>query len=247
MVMGINADAGGHLCGILEHDLHLRYNRASKGGAAPQPGAGVRRSGCAGITRRIGICPGEAYPNGDHRTGLSSLEWVAHGAAPCPTYVKRAMIDWWGPIITEYYGGTESGFVTFHTTEEALRTPGTVGRPLADATVRVYGDDGRELPPGEIGEIYVRLQGAGDFTYHGMPDKRREIERNGLISIGDVGYLDEDGYLFLCDRKRDMVISGGVNIYPAEIEAALLALSGVRDCAVFGIPHEDYGEALCAC
>jgi len=180
------------------------------------------------------------------RYDLSSLEWVAHGAAPCPTHVKRAMIDWWGPIITEYYGGTESGFVTFHTTEEALRKPGTVGRPLADATIRVYGDDGRELPPGEIGEIYVRLQGAGDFTYHGMPDKRREIERNGLISIGDVGYLDEDGYLFLCDRKRDMVISGGVNIYPAEIEAALLALPGVHDCAVFGIPHEEFGETLCA-
>jgi long-chain acyl-CoA synthetase len=180
------------------------------------------------------------------RYDLSSLEWVAHGAAPCPTYVKRAMIDWWGPIITEYYGGTESGFVTFHTTEEALRKPGTVGRPLTDATVRIYDDDGRELPPGEIGEIYVRLQGAGDFTYHGMPHKRREIERDGLISIGDVGYLDEEGYLFLCDRKHDMVISGGVNIYPAEIEAALLALPGVRDCAVFGIPHEEFGETLCA-
>jgi long-chain acyl-CoA synthetase len=180
------------------------------------------------------------------RYDLLSLEWVAHGAAPCPTYVKRAMIDWWGPIITEYYGGTESGFVTFHTTEEALRKPGTVGRPLTDATVRIYDETGRELPPGEIGEIYVRLQGAGDFTYHGMPDKRREIERDGLISIGDVGYLDEEGYLFLCDRKHDMVISGGVNIYPAEIEAALLALPGVRDCAVFGIPHEEFGETLCA-
>ncbi|MBV8575404.1 MAG: AMP-binding protein [Acetobacteraceae bacterium] len=177
---------------------------------------------------------------------LSSLEWVAHGAAPCPTYVKRAMIDWWGPIIAEYYGGTESGFVTFHTAEEALRKPGTVGRPLSDATIRVYDDDGRELPPGEIGEIYVRLQGAGDFTYQGMPDKRREIERDGLISIGDVGYLDEDGYLFLCDRRHDMVISGGVNIYPAEIEAALLAVPGVRDCAVFGVPDEEFGESLCA-
>ncbi|HEX9536400.1 MAG TPA: acyl-CoA synthetase [Stellaceae bacterium] len=180
------------------------------------------------------------------RYDLSSLEWVAHGAAPCPTYVKRAMIDWWGPIITEYYGGTETGFVTFHNTKEALRRPGTVGRPLTDATVRVYDDHGRQLPPGEVGEIYVRLQGAGDFTYHGMPDKRRDIERDGLISIGDIGYLDEDGYLFLCDRKNDMVISGGVNIYPAEIEAALLALPGVHDCAVFGIPHEEFGETLCA-
>jgi len=177
---------------------------------------------------------------------VSSLEWVAHGAAPCPTRVKQAMIDWWGPVITEYYGGTESGFVTFHTAEEALRKPGTVGRALTGATIRVYDDQGRVLPPGQIGEIYVRLPGAGDFTYHGMPDKRREIERDGLISIGDVGYLDDDGYLYLYDRKHDMVISGGVNIYPAEIEAALLDLPGVRDCAVFGIPDEEFGETLCA-
>jgi long-chain acyl-CoA synthetase len=177
---------------------------------------------------------------------LSSLEWVVHGAAPCPMHVKRAMIDWWGPVIGEYYGSTETGFITFHTAEETLRKPGTVGRPLSNATIRVHGDDGRELPPGEIGEVFVWLRGMPDFTYHGMPEKRREIEHAGLVSIGDVGYLDEDGYLFLCDRKHDMVISGGVNIYPAEIEATLLALPGVRDCAVFGIPHAEFGEQLCA-
>jgi long-chain acyl-CoA synthetase len=180
------------------------------------------------------------------RYDVSSLERVVHGAAPCPLHVKRAMIDWWGPVIAEYYGGTETGFVTSHTTEEALRKPGTVGRALPGVTVRVYDDDGRELSPGEIGEVYTWIEGASDFTYHGMPERRREIERDGLISIGDVGYLDADGYLFLCDRKRDMVISAGVNIYPAEIEAALLALPGVRDCAVFGIPHEELGETLCA-
>jgi long-chain acyl-CoA synthetase len=136
--------------------------------------------------------------------------------------------------------------VTFHTAEEALRKPGTVGRALPGVTVRIYDDSGRGLPPGEIGEVYTWIEGASDFTYHGLDERRREIERDGLVSIGDVGYLDEDGYLFLCDRKRDMVISAGVNIYPAEIEAALLALSGVRDCAVFGIPNELYGEALCA-
>jgi long-chain acyl-CoA synthetase len=173
------------------------------------------------------------------RYDLSSLEWVVHGAAPCPPCVKRAMIDWWGSVITEYYGGTETGFVTFHTAKEALRKPGTVGRPLTHTALRVFDDDGRELPPGEIGEVYVRLPGFADFTYHGLPDKRREIERDGFVSIGDVGYLDEDGYLFLCDRKHDMVISGGVNVYPVEIEAVLLAIPGVRDCAVFGIPHED--------
>jgi long-chain acyl-CoA synthetase len=181
------------------------------------------------------------------RYDLSSLVRVVHGAAPCPMHVKRAMIDWWGPVITEYYGGTETGFVTFHTTEEALRKPGTVGRPLPGVIIRVYDDDGRELPAGEIGEVYSWLDvGELNFTYHGMPEQRAEIERNGVVSIGDVGYLDEDGYLFLCDRKRDMVISAGVNIYPAEIEAALLEMAGVRDCAVFGIPHEEFGETVCA-
>jgi long-chain acyl-CoA synthetase len=181
------------------------------------------------------------------RYDVSSLVRVVHGAAPCPTHVKRAMIDWWGPVITEYYGGTETGFVTFHTAEEALRKPGTVGRPLPGVTIKVFDDNGRDLPPGEIGEVYSWLNAGNlNFTYHGMPEKRAEVERDGVVSIGDVGYVDEDGYLFLCDRKRDMVISGGVNIYPAEIEAALLALSGVRDCAVFGIPHDEFGEQLCA-
>ena len=157
------------------------------------------------------------------------------------------MIDWWGPVVGEYYGGTETGILTFLTAEEAARKPGTVGRPLTGVTLRIYDEDGRELAPGAIGEVYGVLEGAADFTYHGLPAQRREIERDGLVTLGDVGYLDEDGYLFLCDRKRDMVISGGVNIYPAEIEAALLALPGVRDCAVFGIPDEEFGETLCAC
>jgi long-chain acyl-CoA synthetase len=181
-----------------------------------------------------------------HRHDLSSLEWVVHGAAPCPMHVKQAMVEWWGPVIGEYYGATETGLVTFHTAEEAVRKPGTVGRALTGVTIRIYDDDGRELPPGGIGEVYSRLEGSVDFTYHGLPEKRREVERDGLVTLGDVGYLDEDGYLFLCDRKRDMVISGGVNIYPAEIEAVLLAIPGVRDCAVFGIPHEEFGESVCA-
>ena len=102
------------------------------------------------------------------------------------------------------------------------------------------------LPQGEIGEIYSRIAGNPDFTYHNKPEKRAEIDRDGFITSGDVGYIDEDGYVFICDRKRDMVISGGVNIYPAEIEAALHAVPGVHDCAVFGIPDEEFGEALMA-
>jgi long-chain acyl-CoA synthetase len=177
---------------------------------------------------------------------LSSLEWVIHGAAPCPVDVKRAMIDWWGPVIYEYYGATETGIATFHTSEEALIKPGTVGRPRPGGTVRIYGADGRILPAGEVGEIYLWLEGFPDFTYYGQDDKRREVGRDGLVTLGDVGYLDEDGYLFISDRARDMVISGGVNIYPAEIEMALLAMPGVRDCAVFGIPDQEFGEKLCA-
>ena len=156
------------------------------------------------------------------------------------------MIEWWGPIITEYYGATETGGVVFHNSEEALRKPGTVGRPIKGGIVRVYDDQGNILGPNQIGEVYLRIDGFPDFTYNGLDDKRREIDRDGLVTAGDVGYLDEDGYLFLCDRKKDMVISGGVNIYPAEIEAAIITLPGVQDCAVFGIPDEEFGESLCA-
>ena len=177
---------------------------------------------------------------------LSSLEFVVHAAAPCSAEIKRQMIEWWGPVINEYYGGTETGAGVFHTSEEALRKPGTVGRAIAGATVRVYDSEGREAKPGEVGEVYLRIHGFPDFTYNHLPKKRAQIEHEGLFSIGDVGYLDEDGYLFLCDRKNDMVISGGVNIYPAEIEAVLIQVPGVRDCAVFGIPDDEFGESLCA-
>jgi len=177
---------------------------------------------------------------------MSSLRHIIHAAAPCPADVKRAMIAWWGPVIYEFYGSTESGAVTFANSEDALKKPGTVGKISPGAELRFIGDDGRELPAGEIGEIYSRISGNPDFTYHNKPDKRSEIDRGGFITSGDVGYIDQDGYVFICDRKRDMVISGGVNIYPAEIEAALHAVPGVHDCAVFGIPDEEFGEALMA-
>jgi long-chain acyl-CoA synthetase len=177
---------------------------------------------------------------------MSSLRHVIHAAAPCPADVKRAMIEWWGPVIYEFYGSTESGAVTFATSEDALKKPGTVGKVSPGAELRFYGEDGRQLAAGEIGEIYSRIPGNPDFTYHNRAEKRAEIDREGFITSGDVGYIDEDGYVFICDRKRDMVISGGVNIYPAEIEAVLHALPGVHDCAVFGIPDAEFGEALMA-
>ncbi len=177
---------------------------------------------------------------------MSSLRHVIHAAAPCPADVKRAMIEWWGPVIYEFYGSTESGAVTFANSEDALKKPGTVGKISPGAELRFIGDDGKVLPQGEIGEIYSRIADNPDFSYHNKPEKRAEIERDGFITSGDVGYIDEDGYVFICDRKRDMVISGGVNIYPAEIEAALLAVAGVHDCAVFGIPDDEFGEALMA-
>ncbi|MBI3993874.1 MAG: AMP-binding protein [Candidatus Lambdaproteobacteria bacterium] len=185
-------------------------------------------------------------PDVRRRYDLSSLRTVVHAAAPCPPDIKRQMIDWFGPVIVEYYGGTESGAVTFCDTAQWLAHPGTVGTPVTGGTVRIYGDDGRVLPPGQVGDVYMRLAFYPEFTYFGKDDKRREIERDGLITCGDMGYLDEDGFLYLCDRRRDMVISGGVNIYPAEIEAALHNVPGVRDCAVFGIPDEEFGETLAA-
>jgi long-chain acyl-CoA synthetase len=177
---------------------------------------------------------------------VSSLQFIVHAAAPCPVDVKRAMIDWWGPLITEYYGSTESGPVTFCNSTEYLAHPGTVGRAVSEAELVIVNDKGETLPIGEIGEIYMRHSGMQDFTYHRQDARRQEIERHGFITNGDVGYLDRDGYLYLCDRKKDMVISGGVNIYPAEIEAVLLAMPGVQDCAVFGIPDAEFGEALAA-
>ncbi|MCA6110048.1 acyl-CoA synthetase [Bradyrhizobium cenepequi] len=177
---------------------------------------------------------------------VSSLRHVIHAAAPCPADIKRAMIEWWGPVIYEFYGSTESGAVTFANSEDALKKPGTVGKISPGAELRFIGEDGKALPPGEIGEIYSRIAGNPDFTYHNKPEKRAEIDRDGFVTSGDVGYIDEDGYVFICDRKRDMVISGGVNIYPAEIEAVLHAIPGVHDCAVFGIPDAEFGEALMA-
>jgi long-chain acyl-CoA synthetase len=177
---------------------------------------------------------------------LTSLEFVVHAAAPCPPQIKRAMIEWWGPVINEYYGATETGVVTFCTAQEWLAHPGTVGRPIAEAEVKVIDPEGASLAAGEVGEVVARVRGIADFTYHRDDAMRRAAEKAALIAPGDVGYFDADGFLYLCDRAKDMIISGGANIYSAEIEAELHKMVGVADCAVFGIPDEEFGEAVCA-
>ncbi len=181
------------------------------------------------------------------RYDLSSLECVVHAAAPCAVHVKKRMIEWLGPVIREYYGATEIGIVVTCDSQEWLAHEGTVGRPFEGADIHIFDPAGRLLAPGETGEIYLRPPDYWPgFTYLGQQDKRREIDRDGYITIGDVGRVDEAGFLYLSDRARDTVISGGANIYPAEIEACLLELGGVRDVAVFGIPDDSFGEALAA-
>lgn len=179
------------------------------------------------------------------RYQVRSLRCVVHGAAPTAPEVKRAMIDWFGPVLMEHYGSTELGAVVACDSHEWLAHPGTVGRALPHVQLRILDPDGNELPTGSIGEIYARPI-YPDFTYQNDPGKRAAMERDGFWTAGDIGYLDADGYLYLSDRKNDMVISGGVNIYPKEIEGELLAHPQVFDCAVFGIPDEEFGEAIAA-
>ena len=177
----------------------------------------------------------------------ASLRQVHHGAAPCPTEIKRQMIEWWGPIITEYYGGTEGGFLTTITSSEWLERPLSVGRPLDIVEVLVFSTEGEAVEPGKVGDLYFRSLVGSDFSYHNSPAKTAAAHReNGVGTLGDVGHIDEAGYVFLSDRRIDMIISGGVNIYPAEIESALAGHPAVADVAVFGIPHEEMGEQVMA-
>ena len=151
------------------------------------------------------------------------------------------MLGWWGRVIDEYYGATEGGG-TLGTTEEWLRHPGTVGRAWAEAEIRILNDESKECPPGQVGSVYMKI--LQDFQYKGDETKTRDNRRGDFFTVGDVGYLNDEGFLFLCDRKIDMIISGGVNIYPAEIEAVLVGHPAVHDAAVFGIPNEEFGEEI---
>ena len=176
---------------------------------------------------------------------VSSLRSVVHAAAPCAPEVKRRMIEWWGPIIHEYYSGTEGLGMTWITSEEALTHPGSVGKPIW-GKVYVCGDDGEELPLGQDGVVYFGAPpGTPTFEYNNDPEKTRQtFNAHGWSTLWDVGHLDDEGYLYLTDRKLFMIVSGGVNIYPQEIEDVLVLHPAVADVAVFGIPEPDMGEEV---
>ncbi|WP_036330347.1 AMP-binding protein [Microbispora sp. ATCC PTA-5024] len=179
------------------------------------------------------------------RYDVSSLKQVMHTGAACPPAVKRELMEWWGPVLYEYYGSTESAIAFAVKPREWLDRPGTVGRPVPTFEARILGDDGEELPPGEPGMVYVR-SGTNRFEYRKDAAKTAASMRGDWYAPGDVGYLDEDGYLFLCDRRTDLIVSGGVNVYPAEVEAALLGHPGVADAAVIGVPDEEWGHRVVA-
>ncbi len=180
----------------------------------------------------------------DVRAGydVSSLKCVIHAAAPCPVPVKQQMIDWFGPVIHEYYAGTEGNGFVYCNSEQWLAHKGTVGAPIG-CVLHIVGEDGEEVPPGESGTIY--FEGGASFEYHNDPEKTKGSRHpKGWSTLGDVGYVDDDGFLYLTDRKAYMIISGGVNIYPQEAENVLVTHPKVVDVAVFGIPNEDFGEEV---
>jgi long-chain acyl-CoA synthetase len=173
---------------------------------------------------------------------LSSLRHMIHSAAPCPVEVKKRMLAWWGPVVWEYYAASEGGGTTA-SPQDWLKKPGTVGKAWPISEIKIFDDNGNLLPANQVGTVYIKM-GNFKFEYHKDKKKTDAAWKEGLFTVGDAGYLDDDGYLFLCDRKADMIISGGVNIYPAEIEGVLITHPKVRDVAVFGIPDDDWGEQV---
>lgn len=177
---------------------------------------------------------------------ISSVKFVASTGAPCPIEVKQQMIEWFGPVIYETYASSEAGLITVIDSNQALKKPGSAGLPIGKAVIKIYDDNNQECQHSHTGRVYVRQYSIEDFHYKNNPTARSSIDKDGLIHLGDMGYLDEDGFLFICDRQSDMVISGGVNIYPAEIESHIIHYPGISDCAVIGIPDEEFGESLMA-
>ena len=186
-----------------------------------------------------------ALPDEERRRyDTSSLGHVIHGAAPCAPELKRRVIDWLGPVIDEYYASTEGVGGTIIFSDEWLHKPGSVGKARNDNRIVIMDDDGNILPAGEIGTVYSTGMNRAQFEYFKDPEKTAKSKRGEYRTVGDMGYLDADGYLYLSDRKADMIISGGVNIYPAEIESVLITHPRVADVAVFGIPNSEWGEEV---
>jgi long-chain acyl-CoA synthetase len=177
------------------------------------------------------------------RYDTSSLRFVIHGAAPCPVPIKRRLIEWLGPIVVEYYAATE-GLGTWVDSKTWLEHPGTVGRPMVPGLVKVADEDGKDLPAGEIGLVFLQAPEGTRFDYYGDEKKTTDAFRGDYFTLGDMGYMDEEGFLFLTDRTANLIISGGVNIYPAEVDAVLLEHPAVGDVATIGVPDEEWGEEV---
>ncbi len=259
-LFGIEAEKDGvHLCGSpLYHTAVLIWSQASlHHGHAVVLMDKWEPEECLRLIDRHRVTTTHMVPTQFHRMlalpdevraryDCSSTRHMVHAAAPCPPDVKRRMIEWWGNSIWEYYAATEGGG-TMVSPQEWMQYPGTVGRVWAGADVRIFDDDGKEVPQGEKGTIYFKV-GDVDFEYKGDVAKTRKdrlrCEHGEFFTVGDIGYFNEDGYLFLSDRKIDMIISGGANIYPAEIENVFLSHPKVGDVAVFGIPNDDWGEEI---
>jgi len=180
------------------------------------------------------------------RYDLSCVEFCVSTGSTWPHAVKRAMIDWWGPVFWETYGASELGFMTLVSSPEALQRPGTVGRIQLGGSIKICTENGDELPTGAVGDIFVRMPAFGQFHYTGDPNGDRRKDIDGHACVGDMGWLDKDGFLFITDRKKDMIISGGANIFPTEIEASLIAAPFITDVAVFGAPDPEFGERIVA-
>ena len=175
---------------------------------------------------------------------ISSLKFLVHGAAPCPVHVKQAMIEWFGPVIWEYYAATEGGGGFLVGSEEWLTKPGTVGKPGPEFDNKILDDDGNEVAPGEVGTIYMRAPDTGRFEYFKDADKTSGSYRGDYFTLGDMGYFDADGYLFLTGRTAELIISGGVNIYPQEVDSELLKHDAVLDVCTIGVPNDEWGEEV---
>jgi long-chain acyl-CoA synthetase len=185
-----------------------------------------------------------ALPDGmKQRYDHASLRFILHGAAPCPVPIKQRLIEWLGPIVFEYYAATE-GLGTWVDSETWLAHPGTVGRPMVPGLVRIADEKGADLEPGEVGLVFLKALAATRFDYFGDAEKTADAYRGDYFTLGDMGYMDEEGYLFLTDRTANLIISGGVNIYPAEVDAVLLEHPAVGDVATIGVPDEEWGESV---